>query len=53
MGQNFQDPFGVQNGQTAYEPFGAPGAQGFQQSSPVEGPQTGGQEQFFQNQAHR
>ena len=51
MGQNFQDPFGVQNGQTAYEPFGAPGAQGFQQSSPVEGPQAGGQEQFFQNQA--
>ena len=50
-GQNFQDPFGVQNSQTAYEPFGAPGAQGFQQSSPVEGPQAGGQEQFFQNQA--
>ena len=31
--------------------FGAPGAQAFQQASPVEGPQAGGQEQFFQNQA--
>ena len=50
-GQTVQEPFGAQNGQTAYEPFGAPGAQGFQQSSPVEGPQAGGQEQFFQNQA--
>jgi len=50
-GQTVQEPFGAQNSQTAYEPFGAPGAQGFQQSSPVEGPQTGGQEQFFQNQA--
>ena len=49
--QTVQEPFGAQNGQTAYEPFGAPGAQGFQQSSPVEGPQAGGQEQFFQNQA--
>ena len=50
-GQTVQEPFGAQNGQTAYEPFGAPGVQGFQQSSPVEGPQAGGQEQFFQNQA--
>ena len=50
-GQNVQEPFGAQNGQTAYEPFGAPGAQAFQQASPVEGPQAGGQEQFFQNQA--
>ena len=50
-GQTVQEPFGVQNGQTAYEPFGAPGAQAFQQASPVEGPQAGGQEQFFQNQA--
>lgn len=50
-GQNVQEPFGAQNGQTAYEPFGAPGAQAFQQSSPVEGPQAGGQGQFFQNQA--
>ncbi|WP_257573028.1 hypothetical protein [Streptococcus rubneri] len=50
MGQNFQDPLSTK-WPTAYEPFGAPGAQGFQQSSPVEGPQTGGQEQFFQNQA--
>ena len=50
-GQTVQEPFGAQNGQTAYEPFGAPGAQGFQQSSPVEGPQAGGQEQLFQNQA--
>lgn len=50
-GQNVQEPFGAQNSQTAYEPFGAPGAQAFQQASPVEGPQTGGQEQFFQNQA--
>ena len=49
--QTVQEPFGAQNGQTAYEPFGAPGAQGFQQASPVEGPQAGGQEQFFQNQA--
>ena len=50
-GQTVQEPFGAQNGQTAYEPFGAPGAQAFQQSSPVEGPQAGGQGQFFQNQA--
>ena len=50
-GQNVQEPFGAQTGQTAYEPFGAPGAQAFQQSSPVEGPQAGGQGQFFQNQA--
>lgn len=50
-GQTVQGPFGAQNGQTAYEPFGAPGAQAFQQSSPVEGPQAGGQGQFFQNQA--
>lgn len=50
-GQNVQEPFGAQNSQTAYEPFGAPGAQAFQQASPVEGPQAGGQEQFFQNQA--
>ena len=50
-GQTVQEPFGAQNGQTAYEPFGAPGAQAFQQASPVEGPQAGGQEQFFQNQA--
>ena len=50
-GQTVQEPFGAQNGQTAYEPFGAPGAQAFQQASPVEGPQDGGQEQFFQNQA--
>ena len=50
-GQTVQGPFGAQNGQTAYEPFGAPGAQGFQQASPVERPQAGGQEQFFQNQA--
>ena len=50
-GQTVQEPFGAQNGQTAYEPFGAPGAQAFQQYSPVEGPQAGGQEQFFQNQA--
>lgn len=50
-GQTVQEPFGAQNGQTAYEPFGAPGAQGFQQASPVEGPQAGGQEQYFQNQA--
>ncbi|WP_445278534.1 hypothetical protein ACOXXR_00690 [Streptococcus sp. KHUD_013] len=50
-GQTVQEPFGAQNGQTAYEPFGAPGAQGFQQASPVERPQAGGQEQFFQNQA--
>ena len=50
-GQTVQEPFGSQNGQTAYEPFGAPGAQAFQQSSPVEGPQAGGQGQFFQNQA--
>lgn len=51
VGQTVQEPFGAQNGQTAYEPFGAPGAQAFQQSSPVEGPQAGGQGQFFQNQA--
>ena len=63
VGQTVQEPFGAQNGQTAYEPFGAPGAQAaydpfgaqgaqaFQQYSPVEGPQAGGQEQFFQNQA--
>lgn len=50
-GQTVQEPFGAQTGQTAYEPFGAPGAQAFQQSSPVEGPQAGGQGQFFQNQA--
>ena len=50
-GQTVQEPFGAQNSQTAYEPFGAPGAQAFQQASPVEGPQAGGQEQFFQNQA--
>ena len=50
-GQTVQEPFGAQNGQTVYEPFGAPGAQAFQQSSPVEGPQAGGQGQFFQNQA--
>ena len=50
-GQSVQEPFGAQTGQTAYEPFGAPGAQAFQQSSPVEGPQAGGQGQFFQNQA--
>ena len=50
-GQTVQEPFGAQNGQTAYEPFGAPGEQGFQQASPVERPQAGGQEQFFQNQA--
>ena len=50
-GQNVQEPFGAQNSQTAYEPFGAPGAQAFQQASPVEGPQAGGQEKFFQNQA--
>ena len=50
-GQTVQEPFGAQNGQTAYEPFGAPGAQAFQQSSLVEGPQAGGQGQFFQNQA--
>ena len=50
-GQTVQEPFGAQNGQTAYEPFGAPGAQAFQQASPVEGPQAGGQGQFFQNQA--
>lgn len=50
-GQTVQEPFGAQNGQTAYEPFGAPGAQAFQQASPVEGPQGGGQGQFFQNQA--
>ena len=50
-GQTVQEPFGAQNSQTAYEPFGAPGAQAFQQSSPVEGPQAGGQGQFFQNQA--
>lgn len=50
-GQNVQEPFGAQNSQTAYESFGAPGAQAFQQASPVEGPQAGGQEQFFQNQA--
>jgi hypothetical protein len=50
-GQTVQEPFGVQNGQTAYEPFGAPGAQGFQQAFPGEGPQAGGKEQYFQNQA--
>ena len=50
-GQTVQEPFGAQNSQTAYEPFGAPGAQAFQQASPVEGPQAGGQKQFFQNQA--
>ena len=50
-GQSVQEPFGAQNGQTAYDPFGAQGAQAFQQYSPVEGPQAGGQEQFFQNQA--
>ena len=50
-GQTVQEPFGAQNGQTAYEPFGAPGVQAFQQASPVEGPQAGGQGQFFQNQA--
>ena len=50
-GQTVQEPFGAHNGQTAYEPFGAPGVQAFQQASPVEGPQAGGQEQFFQNQA--
>ena len=50
-GQTVQEPFGAQNSQTAYEPFGAPGAQAFQQASPVEGPQAGGQGQFFQNQA--
>ena len=50
-GQTVQEPFGAQNSQTAYEPFGTPGAQAFQQASPVEGPQAGGQEQFFQNQA--
>ena len=50
-GQTVQEPFGAQNSQTAYEPFGAPGAQAFQQASPVEGPQAGGQEHFFQNQA--
>ena len=50
-GQTVQEPFGVQDGQTAYDPFGAQGAQAFQQYSPVEGPQAGGQEQFFQNQA--
>ena len=50
-GQTVQEPFGVKDGQTAYDPFGAQGAQAFQQYSPVEGPQAGGQEQFFQNQA--
>ena len=50
-GQTVQEPFGAQNSQTAYEPVGAPGAQAFQQASQVEGPQAGGQEQFFQNQA--
>lgn len=47
-GQTVQEPFGTQEGQTVQEPFGA---QAFQQYSPVEGPQAGGQEQFFQNQA--
>lgn len=49
--QTVQPPLEAQTGQTVQEPFGAPGAQGFQQAFPGEGPQAGGKEQYFQNQA--
>ncbi|MFQ7323701.1 MAG: hypothetical protein ACLRPC_04775 [Streptococcus sp.] len=52
-GRLSKNTFGVQDGQTAYEPFGAPGAQGFQQSSPVEGPQAGGHVKQFSQETKR